>query len=124
MYNLQEIEGAALKDIAFLDPLDERKGREWIADLKELAWIIDRRTETGPSSDILWDVVNAYLRGRGVKQDKRSGTRRALIMALIISQLLKLCKSDREITGTWVKWDNTLRSIRLAMIKGAEIVAK
>lgn len=115
--NLQEME-EGVKDIEFLDPLGERKGREWIADLKELAWIVDRRTKTGPSVDILFDVVNAYLRGRGIKQDKRLGTRRVWIMTLITSQLLKLCKSDEETTGTCVKWDNALRSIRLFIIKG------
>ena len=79
-----------------------------------------------PLANYFYHLKFSWLRGRGVKQDKRLGigARRALALTLIITELLKLCKSDRGITGTWVKWDNALRSIRLAMIKGAEIVAR
>jgi len=113
----------ALEAIDLDDPLEQLPKRQYLADLKELAWAIEFMSSDDPKwrspPALAFLVTGIYLRGRGIKQrSPRYKTSRDIYETVILLQLLKLARSSHfrnvEKTIRWIAINGWLMGKREA----------
>ena len=101
-----------IDEIIITDPLGERSKKLYVADLNEIAWIIEFLSEKQFDERIPYHAISLYLRGRGLSQSKN----RLIVGCEIALHLLNISHHGP------IKFPQVEKLLRLSLYIGKNIV--